>query len=70
MSKALEHSVSVSNPATVSAPPFLLGGGDNFRSQILKRGESEKNECLGGLKEFLSWAFVWGACYVSSQKKT
>ena len=69
MSKVFEHTVSVSNPTKVSAPP-LVSAGDNFHSHILKRGESEKNECLGGLKEFLSWVFVWGACYVSSQKKT
>ena len=42
-------------------PRFLLA--DNFQSQILKRGGDQKNECLGGLKEFLQWLFAWGAMF-------
>ena len=30
----------------VSVLPFLLGG-NNFQSQILKRGDQKNNECLG-----------------------
>ena len=42
---------------SISSPPFCWG--DNFQSQILKRGRgSEKNECLAGLKEFLPWMFA------------
>ena len=35
---------------TLSAPhpPPPVGRGDNLQCQILKRGESEKNKCLGG----------------------
>ena len=39
--------------------PFCWG--HNFQSQILKRGGLAKNECLGGLKEFLAWIFAWRA---------
>ena len=57
----------VTSTLTVSAPlPFCWG--DNFQSQILKRGGLAKNECLGGLKEFLAWIFAWGAYYFSCQK--
>ena len=38
----------------------LSAGGDNFHSQILKREESEKIECLRGFKEFLPWIFASG----------
>ena len=54
-------------------PSFYWG--DNFQSQILKRGRSKKNECLGGLNDFLPLIFAlggwWGegAYYVSYQKK-
>ena len=48
--------------------PFLLG--ENFQSQILKSGVSEKNEYLEGFKEFLSWIFTWKAYYISCEKKT
>ena len=44
-------------------------GGDKLQSQILKRGGSEKDECLSGLKEFLPQIFAWGAYYVSFQKE-
>ena len=33
------------------SPPLYLG--DNFQSWIFKRGDQEKNECLGEHKEFL-----------------
>ena len=39
-------------------PPFFDGGQllvPNFENE-----ESEKNECLGGFKEFLPWIFAWG----------
>ena len=42
--------------------PLPLYVGNNVQYQILKRGVSEKNECLGGLK-------AWGAYCVSCQKK-
>ena len=42
--------------------PFLPG--DNFQSHMLKRGVG-KNECLGGLEEFLQQFFVWGALHIS-----
>ena len=48
--------------------PFLLG--DNFQSQILKSGVSEKNEYLEGLKEFLPWIFTWKVYYISCEEKT
>ena len=54
---------------TVSAVPLLSTGGDNFQSEILKRGISEKNECLGRIKEFLPWIFTWEAYYVSCLKR-
>ena len=44
-------------------PPFLLLE-DNFQSQILRWG-SEKNECLGALKEILAHIFAWEAYYVT-----
>ena len=59
----LDHSIS-------PPPPFLLGG--NLQSKILKRGESDKYECLGGLKESLPQIFPWrgkGVYYVSCQKR-
>ena len=40
------------------SPPFFDGGQllvPNFENE-----ESEKNECLGGFKEFLPWTFAWG----------
>ena len=63
-----------SNDWPLRDPPFCWGDElantvDNFQSQILKRGESEKNKCLSGLKEFLPWIFAWGAYNVSCQKK-
>ena len=50
-------------------PPPLSAEGGNFQSQILKRGASEKNECLGGLKEFLPWIFAWRGllCFLSKK---
>ena len=48
-----------SHSYSISPPPFCWG--DNFQSQILKRGGLAKNECLGGLKEFLAWIFAWRA---------
>ena len=56
-------------------PSFCWG--DNFQSQILKKGRSEKNECLGGLNDFLPLILASGeggvggegAYYVSCQKK-
>ena len=41
----------------------------NFQSEILKRGISEKNECLGRIKEFLPCIFTWKAYYVSCLKR-
>ena len=37
--------------------PFCWQG--NFQSQILKRGNQKKNQCLGGLKEFMPLIFSW-----------
>ena len=52
-------------------PPFLLGVGGNLLSQISERWESEKNECLGGLKRVpVMDICLGGAYYVSSEKKT
>ena len=59
-----------SPPHSISVPPPFSAGGDNLQSQILQRGGSEKNECLGGLKEFLPWIICWGAYNASCQKKT
>ena len=46
-----------------SVTPFLLGGWEgNSQSQILERGEKKKNgknECLRGLKVFLTQIFTW-----------
>ena len=39
----------------------LFYWGYNVQFQILIRRELEKNDCLGGLKEFLPWMFTWGA---------
>ena len=51
------------------SPPFLLG--DNFQFQVLKWGwESEKNECLGGLKEFLLHISARGLAMFLASKKT
>ena len=55
---------------TVSAPHFLLG--TIFSPKFWKGGRvSEKNECLGGLKEFLPQISGLGgrAYYVSCQKR-
>ena len=49
--------------------PLSARGGQLSVPNIEKRG-SGKNECLGGLDEFLPWIFCLGACYVSCQKKT
>ena len=43
---------------------FLLGGQLSMPDFEKGRG-SEKNECLGGLKDFQPWIFVWDAYYVS-----
>ena len=64
-------SVVASSSSSSESPPFCMGGGGgDFQFQILKGGITKKNDCLGGLKEFLPWIFVWGAYYVSCQKKT
>ena len=47
---------------TQAPQPLPLSVGSNIQSQILKKGASEKNECLGGLK-------AWGAYCVSCQKR-
>ena len=54
-----------------SISPSLSARGDNLQSQILKSRGSEKNECLGGLKESQPQIFAWGGsllCFLS--KKT
>ena len=43
----------------------LSAGGGGLSAPNFEKGESEKNESLGGLKEFLPWTFAWGAYYVS-----
>ena len=50
------------------SPSFLLGGQLSLLN-FEKREIKKKNECLGGLKEFLLWIFAWGAYYVSCQKR-
>ena len=52
------------------APPPLFCGGGQRAVPNFERGGSGKNECLGGLKEFLPWIFCWGAYNASCQKKT
>ena len=47
----VDHSIS---------PSSLSAGGDNVQFHILKSGGPEKNECLGGFKEFLPQMFAWG----------
>ena len=63
--------------STVPPPPpphpfFLLEGQlpvPNFEKEGGEGGEGQKkNECLGGLKEFLPSIFAWGVYYVSCQK--
>ena len=49
-------------------PLFLLGG-DDFQSQIFKRGDQKKMSDWGEMNEFLPQIFSWGAYYVSCPKK-
>ena len=51
-------------------PPLSAGG--QLSAPHFEKGGSEKNERLGGLKEFLPLIFALegGAYYVSCQKKT
>ena len=49
-------------------PPHAILRGDNFKSQILKRGDQKKNECLGELNEFLPWVFTWGPTMFLAKK--
>ena len=44
--------------APLPTPSSLFG--DNYWFQILKREESEKNVCFGGLREFLPQIFARG----------
>ena len=63
--------------STVPPPlplPLLSAGGTTSSTKFWKGGwgggrGSEKNECLGGLKEFLPSIFAWGVYYVSCQKR-
>ena len=57
----------LSTTVSVSPPPFCWR--DNLQFQILKRGWSEKNECLGGLNKSLPRIFAWGTYFVSCQKR-
>ena len=47
-------SSSINSTCTVSATLSVGGGGATFGPKL------QKNECLGGLKEFLPQIFVWG----------
>ena len=56
---------------TVSAPPLPLSAwGGQPTVLIFEKGEPEKNECPGDLKESLPQIFAWGSlpCFLS--KKT
>ena len=61
ISKLIVRSEHIYNTTYKPSPAFCWGGGEryNFQSKILKRERSEKNERLGGLKEFRSWIFAW-----------
>ena len=50
------------------SPPPLSVGRDNFQSQILKRGDKKKNECLGGLR-VSAMNICSRAYYIFSQKR-
>ena len=53
---------------TVSVSPFCWGEQlvvPNFE----KVGSEKKNECPGGLNEFLPWIFARGTSYISCQKR-
>ena len=73
LEKGEKHSISTTTPLPHPPPPpththtppphrhhsspFCWQG--NFQSQILKRGNQKKNQCLGGLKEFMPLIFSW-----------
>ena len=65
LEKGEKHSISTTTPLPHThththhhhSSPFCWQG--NFQSQILKRGNQKKNQCLGGLKEFMPLIFSW-----------
>ena len=63
---AMKYSSISSLPPSRPPHAFLLG--DNFQSQILKRGDQKKNEWLGELNEFLPWVFTWGPTMFLAKK--
>ena len=58
-----------SPPHSIGAPPPFSAGGDNLQSQILKRGGSEKNECLGALKSSCHGYFAGGLIMLLAKKR-
>ena len=47
--------------------PFLLGR--QLSVPNFEKGAPEKNECLGGLQDFLPQISAWGSYYVSCLKR-